>query len=33
MHAVGAEGNPQTNGSEVIQASALAGMGIGYSPV
>ncbi|MFP3711690.1 LysR substrate-binding domain-containing protein, partial [Paraburkholderia sp. SIMBA_009] len=27
------EGNLQTNSSEVIRASVLAGMGIGYSPM
>jgi DNA-binding transcriptional LysR family regulator len=31
-HIVRVEGNLQTNSSEVIRASVLAGMGIGYSP-
>jgi DNA-binding transcriptional LysR family regulator len=31
-HIVRVEGNLQTNSSEVIRASVLAGLGVGYSP-
>ncbi|MDG0854293.1 hypothetical protein EXH46_10955 [Pelomonas puraquae] len=33
VHTVRAAGNLQTNASEVIRASVLAGMGIGYAPL